>query len=368
VNQRQDLTRPTGGRRDWTRGSSGLGSWLDLTVEMWRLPLRMLGLGMQMMTGAGQGLQAFVPGGTGDCGCGGNRSAGLAPASGWTSGFGGTTGSGYGGATDPGYGGPGSGYGGPGSGSGETSAYGGISTGPGGPSAYGGIAAGPGGTAAYGEISASGGATGSAPPPPIPSTGTGSAASPASAVPNLAETKKREEKDMACDTDLRGTDLKIIEYTIVSVDPNIEDDDLRILQPMRTVATTQDMTENGFTAWVIALFFQRPEDRRRAEVRLGTQDESWKQFIRVCYCVQCRMPIPKTDCCQEQANALRDINRTLRRIGRDYRPEGAEGGAGGQVGQGGGAGGALTGPTGGGGRPGGRRGAQGGTPEGGEGT
>ena len=129
---------------------------------------------------------------------------------------------------------------------------------------------------------------------------------------------------MACDQDLSGTDLKIIEYTIVSVDPNIEDDDWRVLQPTKTVATTQDMTENGFTAWVIALFFQQPSEARdRAERRLGKDDENWKQYLRVCYCVQCRMAIPETDCCQEQANALRDINRTLRRIAAQKDDQGS---------------------------------------------
>jgi len=125
---------------------------------------------------------------------------------------------------------------------------------------------------------------------------------------------------MACDTDLSGTDLKIIQYTIVSVDPDIEEDDLRILQPLTTVATTQDMNENGFIAWVIALYFQQREHRRLGE------GENWKQYLRVCYCVQCRMAIPETDCCQEQANALRDINRTLKRIARDK--EDGEGGGG----------------------------------------
>ena len=302
---------------------SGLDSWLGLATQMlvlpFQLPFQMLGWGMQAITGSGQGLLGLVPGGTGDCGCGGSRQAGL--------GYGGTTGDGYGGATGAGYGGAtGPVYGGvTGSGSGETSAYGGFS--------------GSGGASPF-------------PPSPPPLSGTGSVASSAGAVSTFAETTNREEKDMACDQDLSGTDLKIIEYTIVSVDPDIENDWERVLQPTTTVATTQDMTENGFTAWVIALFFQRPsEDRRRAEERLGVEDENWKQYLRVCYCVQCRMPIPYPDCCQEQANALRDINRTLRRIG------GLQGGGGGQVGQGGG-GGALT-PTGG--R---RRGGQSGESEG----
>lgn len=144
---------------------------------------------------------------------------------------------------------------------------------------------------------------------------------------------------MSCDKDLSGTDLKIIEYTIVSVDPDIEDDNLRILQPMRTVATTEDMNENGFIAWVIAMYFQQPEHRRLGE------GENWKQYLRVCYCVQCRMPIPTVDCCQEQANALRDINRTLKRIGGIPTTNAGVGhySSSGHVSQGGGA---LTGPTG----------------------
>ena len=188
--------------------------------------------------------------------------------------------------------------------------------------------------------------------PPPPGVGSGSSAS---AVPNLADTTNREEKNMACDKDLSGTDLKIIDYTIVSVDPNIQDDARRILQPTQTVATTEDMTENGFIAWVIAMYFQQPDHRR-----LGA-DENWKQYLRVCYCVQCRVAIPEVDCCQQQANALRDINRTLNRLG-GLPNAGAEGGQAGQVGQGGGGGGALT-PTG---RPG-RRGAQATAAEGGEG-
>jgi hypothetical protein len=145
---------------------------------------------------------------------------------------------------------------------------------------------------------------------------------------------------MSCDKDLSGTDLKIIEYTIVTVDPDIEDDDLRILQPMRTVATTEDMNENGFIAWVVALYFQGPH---------RPMPPREKQYLRVCYCVQCRMAIPEVDCCQEQANALRDINRTLKRIGgipqRDQ--EVVEGAESGQLDQGEGGGGtSLTGRSG----------------------
>jgi hypothetical protein len=224
MNQRQDRSSP----------------WLLLAGEMFRLPFRMLGLGVQLMTRTGQEVQRLVEGGTGGRTSGDHLPATFAPTAGFA-------------APRP--------------------------------------------APAY------------APPISQPNldAGTDRAAVPASAVPNPAETTNREEKVMSCDKDLSGTDLKIIEYTIVSVDPNIEDDNLRILQPMTTVATTEDLNENGFIAWVIAIYFQQPEHRRLGE------GENWKQYLRVCYCVQCRMPIPTVDCCQEQANALRDINRTLRR-------------------------------------------------------
>lgn len=240
MNGQQDLARPTGGRRDWNLGSSGLGPWLDLAGEVLRLPFRMLGLGLQLFASTGEGVQRLVAGGTGDRTSAAGRPAGLAPTSGY-------------------------------------------------------------------EPPRPAPVWASPLPPPIPGTGTGSVASSAGAVANLAETTNREEKDMSCDKDLSGTDLKIVEYTIVTVDPDIEDDDLRIIQPMQTVATTEDMNENGFIAWVVALYFQKPDHRPL------TPKE--KQYLRVCYCVECRMPIPEVDCCQEQANALRDINRTLKRIG-----------------------------------------------------
>jgi len=216
------------------RSSTGLDSWVGLATQMMALPFRMLGWGMQLITGTGQQIQRL-----GDR-AGGSGAPAVPPQ-----------------AAPP-------------------------------PPAW--------------------QAPAWTPPAPPPNSGTGNDYA-AGAVPNPVETTQREEKDMACDTDLSGTDLKIIEYTIVSVDPDIQDDDLRILQPMRTVATTEDMNENGFIAWVIAMYFQQPEHRRLGE------GENWKQYLRVCYCVQCRMPIPGDDCCQQQANALRDINRTLKRLG-----------------------------------------------------
>lgn len=239
---------------------SGTGSWLGLATQMMFLPFQMLGWGTQLLTGTGGG-----GGWNRDVGGGGDWNR-----PGWTGGTGAPDWSRQAAPPPPAWPAP----------------------------------------PAYTQ------------PNPPQNSGTGNDGA-AGAVPNRAETTQREENDMACDTDLSGTDLKIIEYTIVSVDPDIEDDDWRVLQPATTVATTQDMTENGFTAWVIALFFQRTsEARQRAEERFGKEGENWKQYLRVCYCVKCRMAIPETDCCQEQANALRDINRTLKRIARDKEEDG----------------------------------------------
>ena len=109
---------------------------------------------------------------------------------------------------------------------------------------------------------------------------------------------------MSCDTDLSGKDLKIVEYTIVTVNPNIQDDNERILQGTRTIATSDDMNDTDFTAWVIALFIQKHPDRVRH------QD---KQYLRVCYCVQCRMTMPEVNYQKKQADALDRINATLER-------------------------------------------------------
>lgn len=130
------------------------------------------------------------------------------------------------------------------------------------------------------------------------------AAESAGAVVDLAEPTNQEEKDMSCDTDLSGKDLKIVEYTIVSVNPNIQDDNERILQGTRTIATSDDMNDTDFTAWVIALFIQKHPDRVRH------QD---KQYLRVCYCVQCRMTMPEVNYQKKQADALDRINATLER-------------------------------------------------------
>lgn len=118
---------------------------------------------------------------------------------------------------------------------------------------------------------------------------------------------------MACDKDLSGTDLKVVEYSIVSVSPNIQHDELRLIYS-DTITTTEDMNDADFATWVIAMYIQKHPDRIRHDQ---------KQYLRVCYCVQCRFSIPEVNYQKKQADALDRINLTLeRRLPRDTDEDG----------------------------------------------
>lgn len=130
-------------------------------------------------------------------------------------------------------------------------------------------------------------------------TGTGGAA----AGEELPTTSKEDRKmSCNCDQDLSGCELKVVQYTIVCVDPYISDS-RRILSGPNTIATSDDMTDADFTAYVIALFLQEdpPPDVPHCD----------KQYLRVCYCVQCRLTMPCPDYEKQQVDALRQIAREL---------------------------------------------------------
>lgn len=116
---------------------------------------------------------------------------------------------------------------------------------------------------------------------------------------------------MSCDRDLSGSDLKVVQYTIVSVDPYINDA-RRIVYGPATIATSDDMTETDFTAWVIALYCQGHGPKGEERHHLTPEE---KQYLRVCYCVDCRLTVPEADYDKQQVDALRDINRTLKEKG-----------------------------------------------------
>jgi hypothetical protein len=131
----------------------------------------------------------------------------------------------------------------------------------------------------------------------------------------FSDQQAKEDKEMTCccDQSLGGCELKIVWYTIVTVDPEFDDDDRRndggridagrIVIPGQTISTSSDMTPADFTAYVIAS--QRGENRARL-------DRYDPEYLRVCFKVLCRYPLPCVDYEKEQAQALRAINRTLR--------------------------------------------------------
>ena len=150
----------------------------------------------------------------------------------------------------------------------------------------------PGGTPAAGE--------------PVPVQSPGSTGVPPQAVADdtgYAETRPKEERSMACDTNLSGDDLKIVEYSIVNINPDIKDAQ-RILFGPATIAFTDDMTGEEFAAWVIALFVQDYPNKVR-------HDD--KKYLRVCYCVHCRFKIEQAETEKEQVEVLKEIRDELAR-------------------------------------------------------
>jgi hypothetical protein len=146
--------------------------------------------------------------------------------------------------------------------------------------------------------------------PPERETFAGSAASGGAAVDG-SEDQAKEDKKMTCDCDqnLSGCDLKIVSYSVVSVDPEIDLDSERIILPSHTIATSADMTPADFTAFVIASL--RGENREKLE-------RYDPEYLRVCFRVICHYPLPCLDYEKEQAQALRAINRTLREKERGH--------------------------------------------------
>jgi hypothetical protein len=117
-----------------------------------------------------------------------------------------------------------------------------------------------------------------------------------------AETLNRKERHMSCsDQDLSGNDLKIINFSVVSANPYVSNP--RTLYS-GTISTTDDLTDSTFTGWAMAVFMQHfPEAR--------DYPESEKQYLRICYYVQCRIQLPEANYAQKQLDALYAINKTL---------------------------------------------------------
>jgi len=107
-----------------------------------------------------------------------------------------------------------------------------------------------------------------------------------------------------CDNDLSGCELKVVQYTIVTVNPDPEiKDQKRMLSGPKVVTTSDDLTAADFTAWVIARFLRKP--RRRPKIYYESQ------YLRVCYNVLCRLEMPCVNYQSQQASQLSRIARVL---------------------------------------------------------
>jgi hypothetical protein len=115
----------------------------------------------------------------------------------------------------------------------------------------------------------------------------------------------KEERNMSdrccCDND-HGM-VKLVEYTIVS----IKRCDERILYKSEIIET-EDMSEEAFATWVVALYLQEPG------IHVPHED---KKYLRVYHHVLQEWPRQKEDCCEDrQVHVLRGIEKAIRNLTR----------------------------------------------------
>lgn len=123
----------------------------------------------------------------------------------------------------------------------------------------------------------------------------------------VTQTTPMEDKKMSCcDQDLSGCDLKIVQYTIVSIDPFISDDE-RILDGPAAIAISDDLDEGDLKARVLSNYYEKHKNCEHS------RDEK-SQYLRVCYHVECRFDSSCDDYEKSQAKSLQDINATLEKI------------------------------------------------------
>lgn len=116
-----------------------------------------------------------------------------------------------------------------------------------------------------------------------------------------------------CDNDLSGCDLKVIQYTIVTADPDPDIDDTdRILAGPEVIATSDDLDDSSFTAWVIARYLQgNGKGNGKGGEKEKHLEHKAKQYLRVCYQVMCRLDVPCVNYQSQQAHQLSRIARVL---------------------------------------------------------
>jgi hypothetical protein len=110
-----------------------------------------------------------------------------------------------------------------------------------------------------------------------------------------------------CDRDLSGECcVKVVQYVVVSALQGVQDNN-RILVGPETIAFSDDMTDDGFVSWVIAL---NADKLRHVD----------KKALRVMFCVFGRTPVMGVDLQEAQVAILANIAHTLKREGRDDQP------------------------------------------------
>lgn len=110
--------------------------------------------------------------------------------------------------------------------------------------------------------------------------------------------RDKEEPTMSCDQNLSGDDIKVVQYSIITIESNVKDDDRVIGAPNQIKVVSDDMTGEEFSNWIIA---SSCKDLKEHDSR----------YLRVCYCVLCRYKKQDVDYQQEQIDALHEIRDAI---------------------------------------------------------
>lgn len=148
-----------------------------------------------------------------------------------------------------------------------------------------------------------------------------------------APTKAKGERKMSdCCCNDEDKVVRLMEYTIVS----IKRCDERILKKDEIIYA-DDMTEDEFNTWVIALYCQEtPEQQRRDARGYNGEDGEWgpvthedKRYLRVFSRELKSWPRQQKDCCADrQVDVLRGIEDAIRNLSGSISGGGGTGGGG----------------------------------------
>lgn len=159
-----------------------------------------------------------------------------------------------------------------------------------------------------GRGSASASWTGNAPGTGFPGTGTYTNNQRARADGAKQAKEERDMSDCCCDHN-NHHEVKLVEYTIVSIKRCEE----RIITKGEEIYT-DDMSDESFATWVIALYLQDPKSKPIPH------DE--KRYLRVYHHVLESWPRPDKDCCDDrQVDVLRGIEQAIRDLTGSRREE-----------------------------------------------